>query len=359
MPCTPESEERDRNGDQRDSEHRAEHSEPSTPDDRRVVPDSRRTVVRAILVHVPPAHQRGSTLRAAIRMLALNLGTYRGSMDGPLFSERMTIATNAEPSREASSVIDPDEAAGDALSARIVLLANFVALPCSAVGGAGTSRFLFHGPPSTTVEPNRSWQPDVGSLDVRVQRTWTLRRSWKHPSGFVDPKYVHIPWDTLPLLRRLRPDVVISGRAWVPLALRRHLLQQLAANEARAVGFFSERTELGRGRCLHVRCDGGSRQGWTASSSTARAGRDISSVSAALSRRSRPVCHNRPFRSLRSVGAIPRSSTRVHQLDLRGTTDRAQRPRSLYSRTRRLGAHESGSERSGADDRGLGHIARC
>ena len=105
---------------------------------------------------------------------------------------------------------------------------------------------------STTVEPNRSWQPDTGSLDVRVQRTWTLRRSWKHPSGFVYPKYIHIPWDTLPLLRRLRPDVVISAELGF-----RSLFAAIYCSSSRRTKLIlwatlSERTELGRGRVRYV-----------------------------------------------------------------------------------------------------------
>ena len=163
------------------------------------------------------------------------------------------IATHAESSSDAASSIDPDEAERTVLSARVVLLTNFVPpyrvpLLEALVRRVSSLTVLT----STTVEPNRSWKPDAGSLDVRVQRTWTLRRSWKHPSGFVYPKYVHIPWDTLLQLRRLHPDVVISGELGF-----RSLFAAVYCTSSRRTKLIlwatlSERTELGRGHLRHV-----------------------------------------------------------------------------------------------------------
>ena len=165
----------------------------------------------------------------------------------------MTIATNAEPSSDAASATHPDDGGRDVLSARVVLLTNFVPpyrVPLLEALARRVSRFTVLT--STTVEPNRSWQTDAGSLDVRVQRTWTLRRSWKHPSGFVYPIYVHIPWDTLPQLRRLRPDVVVSGELGF-----RSLFGAIYCSSSRRTKLIlwatlSERTEMGRGRTRYV-----------------------------------------------------------------------------------------------------------
>ena len=63
---------------------------------------------------------------------------------------------------------------------------------------------------STEKEPQRDYRPDFSSLDVTVQKTWTLRKTWKHAAGFADDLYVHVPYDTLPQLRRNRPRAVIS-----------------------------------------------------------------------------------------------------------------------------------------------------
>ena len=63
---------------------------------------------------------------------------------------------------------------------------------------------------STPMEPNRNWQPQWGDLDVVLQRNIMVKRKWRHKSGFVDDNYVHVPWDTLRQLRRLKPDVILS-----------------------------------------------------------------------------------------------------------------------------------------------------
>ncbi|MDQ2842694.1 MAG: hypothetical protein M3Y72_16975 [Acidobacteriota bacterium] len=63
---------------------------------------------------------------------------------------------------------------------------------------------------STPMESNRSWKLEWEGLDVVVQKTITLHRQWRHPKGFSEPLYVHLPLDTLAQLRRFRPDVVIS-----------------------------------------------------------------------------------------------------------------------------------------------------
>jgi glycosyltransferase involved in cell wall biosynthesis len=101
------------------------------------------------------------------------------------------------------------------------------------------------------MESNRNWKPDWGNLDVRVQRTWTMHRIWRHGAGFSDRIEVHFPWDTPLQLRRLKPDVVVSaelgcrsllaalhaGRRGPALVLRTHI---------------SEHTEQGRGWARHV-----------------------------------------------------------------------------------------------------------
>ena len=63
---------------------------------------------------------------------------------------------------------------------------------------------------STPMEPNRNWKPEWGDLPVTVQKCWTYTSYWRHEQGFSDKTWQHIPYDTLPLLIRHRPDVVIS-----------------------------------------------------------------------------------------------------------------------------------------------------
>jgi len=64
---------------------------------------------------------------------------------------------------------------------------------------------------SVPMEGNRSWQANDSGLDVRVQKTWTLTRTDRHPSGYEDVNYVHVPLDTYGQLRRLQPDVIVSA----------------------------------------------------------------------------------------------------------------------------------------------------
>src|SRR5512140_3179919 len=63
---------------------------------------------------------------------------------------------------------------------------------------------------SVLIEPQRDYDPELHQLDVRLQKTLTLRRKWRHQSGFADDQYVHFPLDTLGRLRELRPDVIVS-----------------------------------------------------------------------------------------------------------------------------------------------------
>lgn len=64
---------------------------------------------------------------------------------------------------------------------------------------------------STPMESNRSWTPDWGELDVRLQRTVTIDRPCRHAAGFCDTLRIHVPYDTLTSLRGLRPDAIISA----------------------------------------------------------------------------------------------------------------------------------------------------
>jgi len=105
---------------------------------------------------------------------------------------------------------------------------------------------------STPMEPNRNWQAAWDSLDVRVQRTWTVRRRWRHAAGFSDKLYVHVPVDTLSKLRALRPDVILSAELGF-----RSLFSSIYARYLRHIPLvlwltLSDHTEQGRGWLRHV-----------------------------------------------------------------------------------------------------------
>ena len=100
---------------------------------------------------------------------------------------------------------------------------------------------------STPMESNRNWRPDFGSLDVRVQRTWTWQGTWRHATGFRDRQFVHFPWDTFAQLRSLRPDAILSYELGFRSASS--ALYRVTHNHTRLVlrAALSEHTERGRG----------------------------------------------------------------------------------------------------------------
>ena len=93
---------------------------------------------------------------------------------------------------------------------------------------------------------------DYDSLDVRVQKTWTVRRPQRHPLRFDEKIDIHVPWDTIGELSRLKPDVVVSHETGI-----RSLLSSLYARWRGRVPLvlsvgMTEHTEQGRGRARHL-----------------------------------------------------------------------------------------------------------
>jgi glycosyltransferase involved in cell wall biosynthesis len=136
----------------------------------------------------------------------------------------------------------------DVVDGHVVLLTNFIPpyrLPLFEALADRVARLTVLV--STPVEANRSWRSQTGRLDVRVQRTVSLNRAWRHPSGFADRLQLHVPWDTLAQLRRLRPDVVVSAE----LGLRSlfSAVHCHGSGSPRLIlwATLSERTEEGRG----------------------------------------------------------------------------------------------------------------
>lgn len=135
------------------------------------------------------------------------------------------------------------------IDARVVLLTHYIPLYQVRVLQEIAKRVRdFHVLLSTPLEPNRDFEPDWGGLDCRVQKNITLRRRWvDRGSGFQDPLYVHLPYDTLAQLRRLKPDVVLSlelgARSMAAAAYRKvHRRSRLVL-----CTYMSEHTEQSRG----------------------------------------------------------------------------------------------------------------
>lgn len=64
---------------------------------------------------------------------------------------------------------------------------------------------------STTMESDRDWQADWDALEVVIQKTFTRTFRVKHRDGFTQEYLTHFSLDTVGQLRRLNPDVVVSG----------------------------------------------------------------------------------------------------------------------------------------------------
>jgi glycosyltransferase involved in cell wall biosynthesis len=96
--------------------------------------------------------------------------------------------------------------------AKVVLLTNFIApyrvpLLEAVAKRVGDLQVWV----STLMEANRPWRPESGTLHVEVQRCLTIEHHSRHPHGYVEQQIVHLPYDTLPRLRRERPDIVLSA----------------------------------------------------------------------------------------------------------------------------------------------------
>lgn len=64
---------------------------------------------------------------------------------------------------------------------------------------------------ATEMESNRNWKVDHGKLEVIVQKSWSFSKTWRHQGGFSETSQIHIPYNTISLLKKQNPDVVISS----------------------------------------------------------------------------------------------------------------------------------------------------
>jgi glycosyltransferase involved in cell wall biosynthesis len=101
---------------------------------------------------------------------------------------------------------------------------------------------------STEMEKGRTWTPDVSLPNTRIQRTLSWTYQSRHPNGSSQKLQSHFPYDTVPLLLKEKPQVVISSE------LGTRTLQALAYRLMRpstrliVKATLSEVTEQGRGR---------------------------------------------------------------------------------------------------------------
>lgn len=100
---------------------------------------------------------------------------------------------------------------------------------------------------STRIESNRSWGLHWDGLDVVLQKTVTVRGKWRHPKGFKERLFIHIPVDTVSQLQKFNADVVLSAEMGL-----RTLLSLLYCRLSRGAKLIvwaeiSEESEQGRG----------------------------------------------------------------------------------------------------------------
>jgi glycosyltransferase involved in cell wall biosynthesis len=132
---------------------------------------------------------------------------------------------------------------------RVVILTNFISPYQAPVLEALSARVKqLCVMVSTIMEPNRPWSPPTTQLHVVVQKTWTLSGLWRHPRGFQESLYVHLPLRTVRDLQRVRPEAIISVEmgARTLLALLYRLMNR--GTVLLVWADVAESTEQGRGR---------------------------------------------------------------------------------------------------------------
>ncbi len=116
---------------------------------------------------------------------------------------------------------------------------------------------------STPMERNRAWKVEWDGLDVRVQKTFTFNRRWRHPSGFNEALYIHVPVDTMAQIREFDADVVVSWEMGVRTMFAAAYRRTHRRSKLMVWAEFAESTEYGRGpvrqkirKLLHRHVDG-------------------------------------------------------------------------------------------------------
>lgn len=134
---------------------------------------------------------------------------------------------------------------------RVALLTNFIppyrrSLYQAIAAQAGELRVFV----STPMENGRPWIPNWSGLDVVVQRTLTVNRTWGN-ADFRERYQMHFPYDTLLQLRRWSPDVIIAGEMGARSA-QALLYGSLTRTPVVLWATVSDRLETARAPALHA-----------------------------------------------------------------------------------------------------------
>lgn len=106
---------------------------------------------------------------------------------------------------------EPQNAGATSSAVRCAFLMNFLAPDVRPIAECLANRLAnLRVLVSVPMEGNRNWEQEETTFDVVVQKTKTITREDKHPDGYTDVNYVHLPKDTLGQLRSYCPDVIVS-----------------------------------------------------------------------------------------------------------------------------------------------------
>lgn len=158
----------------------------------------------------------------------------------------------------------PHAARASASEIRLVFLTNIIAPYWKVIFDALSPRYKhLRILLSTQMEANRRWEVDWEGLDVAVQKTITLHRQWRHPKGFAERTYLHLPLDTIGQLKSFDAEVVISNEMGLRTLLAWVYRKTHPASRLIVWAEIAELTEQGRGwlrgvlrRFLAKRADG-------------------------------------------------------------------------------------------------------
>lgn len=131
---------------------------------------------------------------------------------------------------------------------KVVLLTNFIPPYRKGLYHAIKNLYPeFRVMTSVLSESNRGWNITPEEYQI-IQKTLTFKVNHKHPNGFVDVGDVHFPYDTIPQLLKMKPDVVLSAE--FGLRTLQAVLYKWLNPESKLIVWatLSSTSELGRGK---------------------------------------------------------------------------------------------------------------
>ncbi len=126
-----------------------------------------------------------------------------------------------EAARERAARLTPERFAAELLAAalgeskknatRLAILTNFVPPTRAEAYERIAARVDTTVLVDTLIKPNRGWPPYSGPLRVQVATGITIRRSYRHPMGWQETVFYHLPFGLLWRLFRVNPTHILSG----------------------------------------------------------------------------------------------------------------------------------------------------